>query len=367
MSGLVKRGGVWHIKKRIKGHGRLQETTGTSDLREAERYLVRRLEQLRQVLVYGDRPKVTFMEAAKKYIEEHPHLRSLDRTALAFDTLNPFIGGSYLEHIHDETLKPMVAARLRSESNPSGVSAATINRDCDALRRVLTLAARKWRHPNGMTYLATAPLISRLPHTKRPAYPLTWDEQRRFFQELPTHLQRMALFDVNTGLRDGELAALRWDWEVEVPELGCSVFVLPGEATKNGEERIVLLNRVARSVVEELRGGDSEYMFTYNGKPVDRMLNSAWKKARKRAALPWLRVHDLRHTFAHRLRAVDVTREDRKALLGHKDGDVTTGYSAEDCAHLLRCVEKLCDQSRGTVLRIRRRVQSGCSELTRGA
>jgi hypothetical protein len=150
--------------------------------------------------------------------------------------------------------------------------------------------------------------------------------------------------------------------DVTVAELGCSVFVLPSTATKNGQERIVLLNRIARSVIEGVRGEHPVYVFTYNGNPVDRMLNSAWKKARKRAELPRLRVHDLRHTFAHRLRAANVTREDRKALLGHKDGDVTTGYSAEDWAQLLGCVEKLCDENRGTVLRIRSGCKTGAAE-----
>lgn len=33
-----------------------------------------------------------------------------------------------------------------------------------------------------------------------------------------------------------------------------------------------------------------------------------------------IRIHDLKHTFGRRLRAAGVTEEDRKALLGHKNG-----------------------------------------------
>ena len=73
-------------------------------------------------------------------------------------------------------------------------------------------------------------------------YPLSWDEQARFFQELPTHLARMALFKVNTGCRDQEVCGLRWEWEVTVPELGTSVFFIPGSQVKNGDERLVVLN-----------------------------------------------------------------------------------------------------------------------------
>ena len=53
--GLVKRGGIWHIDKQVRG-SRLCESTGTSDLNEAEAYLARRIEEVRQARVYGVRP-----------------------------------------------------------------------------------------------------------------------------------------------------------------------------------------------------------------------------------------------------------------------------------------------------------------------
>jgi hypothetical protein len=56
----------------------------------------------------------------------------------------------------------------------------------------------------------------------------------------------MALFRVNTGLREQEVCGLKWDYEVKVPELDTSVFVIPGERIKNGEERLVVLNGIAK-------------------------------------------------------------------------------------------------------------------------
>jgi integrase len=64
----------------------------------------------------------------------------------------------------------------------------------------------------------------------------------------------MALFKVNTGLREKEVCRLKWDYEVKVPELDTSVFIIPGEQTKNGEERLVVLNRVAKSIIGSVRG-----------------------------------------------------------------------------------------------------------------
>jgi hypothetical protein len=79
------------------------------------------------------------------------------------------------------------------------------------------------------------------------------------------------LFKVNTGCKEREVVELRWDWEGRVPELDTTVFILPEWLTKNGEERIVVLNSTARKVIEEARGNHPERVFTYEGQPVTRL------------------------------------------------------------------------------------------------
>lgn len=86
----------------------------------------------------------------------------------------------------------------------------------------------------------------------------------------------MALLAVNTGCRDSEVCGLRWDWEVRVPELDTTVFMIPGSRVKNGDERLVVLNRVASSVVDSRRGRHPTHVFVHSGRPVGRMLNGAW-------------------------------------------------------------------------------------------
>jgi len=68
---------------------------------------------------------------------------------------------------------------------------------------------------------------------QQPPYPLSWEEQRKLFKELAVHLKEMALFAVNTGCRDQEICNLRWDWEIRIPLLKSSVFIVPGEYVKN--------------------------------------------------------------------------------------------------------------------------------------
>lgn len=52
-------------------------------------------------------------------------------------------------------------------------------------------------------------------------------------------------------------------------------------------------------------------------------------------------MHDLKHTFGRRLRAADVPEEDRKALLGHTDGSITSHYSAAELTKLIEYANRI--------------------------
>jgi len=74
-----------------------------------------------------------------------------------------------------------------------------------------------------------------------------------------------------------------------------------------------VLNRVAKSVVESVRGLHPMYVFVHaiskdnDPRPLAKIYNTAWKSARERAA--------------------DESFEDRQDLLGHRCGRITTHYS----------------------------------------
>ncbi len=220
---------------------------------------------------------------------------------------------------------------------------------------------------NGLTWLHVAPKIKLLPvKDARPPLPLSWAEQSRLLEVLPLHLNQMARFKVNTGCREQEVCQLRWEWEKYVPSLRTSVFIIPSyinrggeirQLVKNGEDRLVILNDEAKAVIEDVRGIHSEYVFSYHGRPITRMNNTAWRNARTKANLGDLRVHDLKHTFGRRLRAAGVSYEDRQDLLGHRSGRITTHYSQAELGNLLKAAN-LIIQSRQeskelTILRVK--------------
>jgi integrase len=155
-------------------------------------------------------------------------------------------------------------------------------------------------------------------------------------------------------MRDQEICRLKWEWEIKLYlQDVSSVFVIPGRFTKNGEDRLVVLNNIVQPIIEEERGKHSEYVFTYKGKPITRMLNKGWIRAREKAELPHVRVHDLKHTFGRRLRSAGVSFEDRQDLLGHKSA---THYSAAELLNLLAAANKVCDKSGSQTLTLIRHV-----------
>jgi len=355
-SGLTKRGVIWHIDKTFRG-ARICESTGTGDLGRAEEYLAKRLIELREISIYGARQKRTFRVAATRYLQEYSHKKRIKDNALHLSLLDGFIGDLDLNQVHMGSQHEFIAKR-----RADGVKTKTLNASLDVVRRVCNLASSEWMDRNGKTWLQAAPKIklfavkdARLP------YPLAREEQTLLFQELPDHLARMAHFKVNTGTREQEVCTLKWSSEVKVPELDTSVFLIPGENVKNGDERLVVLNRVAKSVIESQRGRHPEYVFAYPQKKgelrsVKEMNNTAWKCARERAADAWakehgepapegfrhVRMHDLKHTFGRRLRAEGVSFEDRQYLLGHRGGRITTHYSQAELTSLNDAAEKVC-------------------------
>lgn len=69
-----------------------------------------------------------------------------------------------------------------------------------------------------------------------------------------------------------------------------------------------------------------------------------------------MRIHDLKHTYGRRLKAAGVTQEDRKSLLGHKNGSITSHYSGAEIRQLVEAANKVsATDSRGPVLTILQR------------
>ncbi|MES2102247.1 MAG: hypothetical protein V4569_20660 [Pseudomonadota bacterium] len=227
------------IDKRHRGV-RIGMRVGAMSQEQAERRLQEEIKRLDEVTFRAHR-RPNFADCALRYLEQSGNMRSLESIQVHVRLLVKHLGHLEPQQVHDTTLSPFISARIADSA-----SATTINRSLEVLRTILHRAARSYRDERGRPWLdAMPPLITMLPENARPPYPITWEEQDRLFPKLPGHLARMALFAVNTGLRDSNVCGLEWSWEVHVPEIDRSVFVVPTEAFKSKRPHVVILNDIA--------------------------------------------------------------------------------------------------------------------------
>ena len=122
-----------------------------------------------------------------------------------------------------------------------------------------------------------------------------------------------------TGARCGEIQNLRWEW-IKPPRID-----LPDSKTG---PKTIYLNAPALDVIDGLRtGDDSGHVFpsAWGGKPMD--IGHYWRQVRGRAALPDVRLHDLRHSFASVAIVNGVSLSLIGKLLGHALPETTARYA----------------------------------------
>lgn len=359
--------GRWRVDRVHRGE-RLQGRFDT--YQDAEAWVIARCAQI-DALGPARTRSMTFAEAATRYLLEE---EAKGKVSLQSETyhLAPVIeccGDLQLDQVHDGTLRKFVESRLRQ-----GRAHKTINLSLGSVRHILNVAARKWRVDVGggrtAPVLGQVPLLTMLPlegHQREPQ-PISWEEQRVLLPNLPPHLARMALFILNTGVRDDVVCSLQWDWEIRLKLDGIevSVFEVPREHVKgrNKAYDYVVCNSVAQSVVDAMRGRHDQYVFVWRRertsqeklkrhdmkppmayRPIEAMNNNGWQRARTKAGLGDLHVHDLRHTVGMRLREAGVAKETRSIILWHKDHCMTAHYSAAQVLEVRSALELIREET----------------------
>lgn len=80
-------------------------------------------------------------------------------------------------------------------------------------------------------------------------------------------------------------------------------------------------------------------------RPIQTMNNTAWQTARKKAGMPDLHVHDLRHTSGMRLREAGVAEPTISEILWHTSGSITRHYTVAQIVELHTALEKIKEDS----------------------
>ncbi len=238
--------------------------------------------------------------------------------------LIPAFGEQRLPDISRAAIQVFLAAKLRD-----GFAWETVHHIRCALSKVLG-TAEEWR------YISDNPVRkTRLPRrecsSERPV--VTPQQVKRLTTALPEPAKSIALLLVLTGLRIGELLALRWkNVNLDDKVLRVMETVYEGHFDKPKTKRSVRaipLCREAVSILSSLRPnacGPEQLVFaTYSGRPLCRrnLLQRQLRPTCKELGLPRITWHALRHCHATLLDAVGAPLGTVQALLGHASPEVT--------------------------------------------
>lgn len=143
--------------------------------------------------------------------------------------------------------------------------------------------------------------------------------------------------EITTGLRKGEICALKWeDFDEREGSLKIrrsmsvgkgGAIILSDPKTSNSERTVYLPDTTAELLRARNKGSVSEWIFPslmhYDRPTSPSTALETLKKILKKAGLPDLRFHDLRHTFATHAQANGVDVKTLSAILGHASAAFT--------------------------------------------
>jgi integrase len=212
----------------------------------------------------------------------------------------PEVGHLRLSQLRPVHLQDLYATRLKAGASPS-----TVQHLHATLHRALKMAER-WEYvPRNVASRVTPP---RVPKYK--IQPLTLAEVRRLLTAAAgTRFEAAVVLAVVTGMRLGEIFALRWaDVDLgndAVIHVRGSLQRVDGklqivEPKTAGSVRDVALSELGREALRRHRKQQMKHRLQLGDSWEDRDLvfPNAWGRFMDKAELPHIRFHDLRHTFA---------------------------------------------------------------------
>lgn len=233
--------------------------------------------------------------------------------------LLPEFGDSRLDQIGPSEIEEYKAKKLMSD-----LSRKTVNNHLTVLRKLLSTAV-EWR------VLSSVPQVKWLKTPPAEFDFLTYDEVARLVASAVGEWRALITVAARTGLRQGELRALRWqDVDLEAGRIVVrrSVWREIVVSPKNGRTReIALSKKTAVALSQHPRRGECVF-----SDPDGSMLSKGamrWPlwSACDRAGLRRIGWHCLRHTFASHLVMRGAPIKAVQELLGHSTIEMTMRYA----------------------------------------
>lgn len=339
-----KKRGVWYGKWRVDGEQVKRKLGPTRTANrdgltrpQAERRLREKMAEVRSAT---PRERLTLGEAGERYIR---HLEALGRKP---STLGDY--RSYLRvHLAPCFTKPVsriergdVEAFMERQAH-KGLAPKSIRLHLSLLHGIIRYAERQGWADGNPVKLVDKPRIGDADPDIRW---LDIEELEALLANVPGGTvgameQVLYLTAAMTGLRQGELRALRWrdvDWAAMRVRVRRNY--VRGEygtpKSRRGTRSVPLADRVAAELERHHQRtpyqADDDLVFCHpeTGKPYDRSrLLKRFKAALRAAEVREIRFHDLRHLFGTRMAAAGVPMRTLQEWMGHRDLQTTLIYA----------------------------------------
>ena len=280
------------------------------------------------------------------YIENHIKPRIGDVSLAKLTTLD-------LQKLYKDLLNSGRVERTEAKHQPKGLSAKTVRNINQVISSAMDFAKEQRLILTNPTDGCALP---------KPAHKemktLSADQLAAFLREAKeSGVFELYYIELATGLRRGELLGLKWsdiDFNQGILHIRRQVARINGEVveaplkTENSYRTLPIGADAVGILLEQRKNTHSEYVFpSPTGGPIspDSVLHML-HRVLKRAGLPEVRFHDLRHTFATLALQNGVDIKTVSGMLGH----YSAGFTLDTYAHVTTAAQKQAAQTMGNLL-----------------
>jgi integrase len=314
------RGKIWWIKYSVPGEAKPRyESSKSSSKSDAVRLLNQRRSEIDNRQVSSS--SATVADLLELYLaDQRKQSRHSYKQAEGYVRLHldPAFG-----KVKASAITTTMINRFIEQKQTAEYANATINRWLEALRRAYTIGS------NSLPPLVyTAPKIDMLVEENVREGFLEHDEYLAFRNELPDHQKLILVIGYHLGMRRGEILNLRWD-QVDWQE---NLIRLERKQTKGKQARVAPLYGELRAWLDmalTTRQEGCPFIVSWKGDGITEV-KTAWNKARERASLPRLLVHDLRRTAVRNMIRAGIPEKQAMRISGHKSRSIFDRYDITD-------------------------------------
>lgn len=312
----------------------------------------------------GDyRHNFSFADAAAEWVSNHVEVYksassiSSDKQMLR-DVLLPTFCKKPLVDIRPEDIDILIQRLIKK-----GLSAATVNRHLEVIRTIFNYSIKRRKafyNPMSAVKMLKVPQPKLEFWTEYEAQRFLEYAEERYKEQGRPIVALFYKFALNTGMRLGEIIALRWhdvdldNMLITVCRTRCYKSRTIKETTKGGKIRHVPINRaIYDNLVELKKRSQHELVFTVLGTPLDHANVTKWfRRDIKAAGVKKIRFHDLRHTYASHFVMNGGSVYTLQAILGHSDIKTTERYAHLSKAFLVDKADTVHFSSKGNVVKV---------------